>query len=177
MRERIAVEIYYQTYKDYQPSGPKTNLDGSLKHYQDALLWSPVFGNHFINALRKEELSGSYKMASLRHEFSKSLGNKAVAVKVVRRQVYIQDADGKFTFWVGYVYGCPNGIYRMDDGLIQVKAPENICLPVDDSLIPAQRPLVRIFRRRGEPDLVIPKEEEATGFFGKLIAKALSILK
>lgn len=172
--ERLAVELYYQQYKTYQ-SGAKMNEEsGTLRGYPDGLLWSPIFGNHFINALRKAHLSGFYNLAEIRPEFRKRLMDKSVAINVRNRQVFIQDENDEFTIWVGFVFGkSVNGVFRMDGGLIEFRKPQDICLP-EDTFMVAQRPLTRVIPSKVKPEEQAPKQESG---LGKLLSKALDLLK
>lgn len=171
--EAIAAEIYYQTYRRYEPS-PKIGDDNKLRSFSDGLLWSPVFGNHFINALRRARLAGFYKAAHLRPEYRSLLMNARVLVDIRDRQVYIQDENDVFTVWVGYVLGkSVNGKFYMESGLIQYRAAQPICRP-DNDLLPAQKPLTRIIKSKvtSEKDVQVPEPKG----FGKLLGKVLGIL-
>lgn len=175
MMERLAVELYFQTYRTYQSAPKVDEQTGKLRSYNDGLLWSPIFGNHFINALRKARLSGYYRVAEIRPEFRRRLMDKMVVVEVRNRSVYIQDSDDQFTVWVGLVLGgkAPDGRFRMDGGLIEFRASAPICQP-EDYLMVAQKPLTRVFPSapvvEGDTKTVEPKG------FGKLLSKALNIL-
>lgn len=177
MMERIAVEIYFQTYKRYENNPKIDEQSGRMRGFQDGLLWSPVFGDHFINALRRARLSGYYKVAELRPEYRRRLTDASVAVQVRAHSVYIQDSSDEFTKWVGLVEGkAPDGKYRMDGGLICIRQAKPICCPQDTFLV-AQKPLTRIIPSAGKPAVEdAPKPEgEPTGF-GKLLNKALDVL-
>lgn len=177
MMEAIAVELYYQSYKTYQ-SGPKLDeTTGATRTYSDGLLWSPVFGNHFINALRKARLAGFYKVAEIRPEYIKRLKDKSVVVEIRNHSLYIQDADDTFSLWVGFVQGkSPNGKYRMDSGLIEFRKPQPICLPEDAAII-AQKPLTRVVPSSVKAAAEATQDVQPKGALGKLIQKALNILK
>jgi len=182
LMERIAVELYYQTYKKSEPEGPKVDeTSGKFRNYPDGLLWSPLFGNHFINALRNEKLSGYYVVAELRPEYARKLMNKSVAIEVRTHNVYIQDSEDNFTVWVGFVFGkSPDGKFRMDSGLIEYRKSQDICQPSEDYLIPAQAPLTRLYPHKDAAvieQVVDTKEDKKSSAFGKLLNKALNILK
>lgn len=180
MMERIAVELYYQTYKRYENAPRIDEATGKLRNFPDGLLWSPVFGDHFINALRKARLSGFYKVAELRPEFRKRLLDKSVAVNIRDHNVYILDSKDEFSIWVGMVFGkSPDGKFRMDGGLIEYRKPQPICLPSEDYLIPSQQPLTRLFKSKVEApaEEVAPGKPEPSTFFGKLLKKGFDILK
>jgi len=180
LMERLAVELYYQTYKKYE-NNPKTDeVSGKFRNFPDGLLWSPLFGNHFINALRNEKLSGYYKVVELRSEFARKLMNKSVAVEVRSHNVYIQDSDDQFTVWVGFLFGkSPDGKFRMDSGLIEYRKSQPICQPSEEYLIPAQAPLTRLYPKKDTPAIeqVIDNKQDSKSPFGKLLSKALNILK
>jgi hypothetical protein len=180
MMERLAVEVYYQTYKRYE-NGPKTDeVTGKLRNYPDGLLWSPLFGNHFINALRNERLSGYYKVAELRPEYARRLMNKSVSIEVRGHNVYIQDANDEFTIWVGFLFGkSPDGKFRMDSGLIEYRKSQPICQPSEEYLIPAQAPLTRLYPKKETAviEQVVDNKQDNKSGFAKLLSKALTILK
>lgn len=188
LMERIAVEIYYQTYKKSEPNGPKVDpVTSKFRNYPDGLLWSPLFGNHFINALRAERLSGYYTVVELRPEYARRLMNKSVSVQVRSHNVFIQDSEDNFTVWVGYIAPksstgtmLPNGTFRMDSGLIEYRKSQPICQPSEDYLIPAQALLTRLYPKKDQSVIeqdVATKEVRPTSAFGKLLNKALTILK
>lgn len=183
LMERLAVELYYQTYKRSEPSGPKVDeVTGKFRNFPDGLLWSPLFGNHFINALREERLSGYYAVAELRPEYRRRLMNRSVEVEIRNHSVYIQDANDEFTVWVGFLFGkSPDAKQlRMDSGLIEYRKSQPICQPSEDYLIPAQAPLTRLYPKKDQPvieQVVETKEDKPTSAFGKLLNKALTILK
>ena len=86
MMERIAVEIFYQTYKRYENNPKIDETSGRMRGFNDGLLWSPVFGDHFINALRRARLSGFYKVAELRPEYRRRLMDVSVVVEIRQPQ-------------------------------------------------------------------------------------------
>lgn len=175
MMERLAVELYYQLYKQYQNNPKVDETTGALRTYPDGLLWSPVFGNHFINALRKSGLAGYYKAAEIRPEFRRRLLDKSVVVEVRNKLLFIQDKNDEFTVLVGTVSGrSKDGKYRMDSGLVEFRRPQAICLP-QDYLIVAQQPLTRVFPSSAKAEE--PKtEEKPSGAFGKMLGAALDVL-
>jgi hypothetical protein len=174
--ERLASEIYFQSYRQYQSQPKVDEKSGALRNFNDGLLWSPVFANHFINALRKARLSGYYTTVVLFPWFRGRVLDKSMAIEVRERQVYIQDADDQFSVLIGWIPGrkptIPDGKYRMDAGLIEVRRPKDICQPADVMLV-AQKPLTRVF-----PSVKVETKEEGkpTGAFGTLLHKALDIL-
>lgn len=175
MMERLAVELYYQMYKTYANNPKVDETTGALRTYPDGLLWSPVFGNHFINALRKSRLSGYYKAAEIMAEYRRRLLNKSVAVEVRSKLLFIQDKEDNFSVLVGTVSGkAPDGKYRMDGGLIEFRRPQPICLP-QDYFIVAQKPLTRVFPSAKQAE-VAPVESKPSGAFGKMLGKALEVL-
>lgn len=177
MMERLAVELYYQLYKTYQNSPKIDEITGKLRTYPDGLLWSPIFGHHFINALRKSRLSGFYKAAEIRPEYRRRLMDKSVVIEIRSHNVYIQDSDSKFAIWVGFVLGkSPDGKFRMDGGLIQFRKSQPICQP-EDYLIAAQQPLIRLYPPKDQ-EVTKPQDKgpEPKSTFGKLLNKALGIL-
>jgi hypothetical protein len=172
--ERLAVELYFQTYKTYQSTPKVDEASGRLRGFNDGLLWTPIFGNHFINALRKARLSGFYKAADIFPQFRRRLMDNVVAVEIRNHLVYVQDTDDQYTVTVGTVWGkSPDGRFKMDGGLIEFRASQPICQPADPDLI-SQKPLTRIFPSSVQPE---DKKDEAKGVFGKLLNKALTILK
>jgi len=178
LMERLAVELYYQTYKRYENSPKVDETTGKLRNYPDGLLWSPIFGDHFINALRKARLCGLYKVAEIMPEFKKRLIDKAVAVQIRDNSLFIQDSEDNFTVYVGMIFGqlkngkLYNGKFRMDKGLVEFKKPDAICLPTEDYLIPAQLPLTRVFKAKSQAIAEAPAEKkEPTTLFGKLLKK------
>ena len=173
--QRLAVELYFQTYKTYQTTPKLDEVSGKLRGFNDGLLWSPLFGNHFINALRRSKLSGFYKAAQIYPQFRRRLMDNKVVVETRNHLVFVQDADDKFTIEVGMVWGkCPDVRAKMDGGLIEFRAGKDICQPADPDLI-SQKPLTRLFPKVTEP-IVEPSKEQPTGVFGKLLNKALNIL-
>jgi hypothetical protein len=177
MMERLAVHLYYDTYKTYQ-SGPQMDDRGNIRGYHDGLLWSPVFANHFINALRKARLTGFYKVCKFAPDYINALRNASVGVQVRSNSVYVQDEADQYTKFVGLVDGmCPNGIFRMDAGIIEVRAPKPICLPED--YVVSMPPLKRLFPSVQEQSVLKPQEDirEPKGVVGKLLKKALDMLK
>lgn len=175
MMERMSVELYYQLYRTYQ-QGPKTDeVTGGLRTYPDGLLWSPVFGNHFINALRKAGLAGFYKPVEIRPEFRRRLLGISTTVEVRGHRVYIQDETDQFVHFVGLVTGkSRDGRYRMDNGLIEYRRPQAICEP-QDFLVVGQKPLTRIFQSKVEKAEPVKEQPESTGF-GNMLGKALNVL-
>ncbi len=192
MRMRLAVELYYQTYRSYNTEPRRDEVTGNIRGYQDALLWSPVFANYFINALREARLAGYYHAVELRPEFRNRLMNKVVEVQVRNNSVFIQDDKDEYTVWVGFVAGrvppsanyldgmpLPDSrageTYLMDNGVLEYRAPESICLPDkgQGKIIP-QKP-VRIY----PSDPSQPTEESKrhpVGVFAKLLKEARIIL-
>lgn len=181
MMERLAVELYYQQYKTYQ-SGPGVDATGAIRSYPDGLLWSPIFGNHFINALRKARMTGFYKPATLFPEFIKRLRDVSVAVELRDFNLYIQDAHDHFTVHVGWLE-LSNSIakvlngehFRMDNGLVEIRRPNELCLPKDEMMI-AQQPLTRVIKSKVVPEVVV-KKEGVMGTIAGVLAKALNVLK
>jgi hypothetical protein len=177
--ERLAVDLYFDSYKQHG-TGAKLDESGRYRTYPDGLLWSPVFANHFINALRKARLSGFYKAVEIRPEYIGRLKDISTVVQVRAHSVYIQDSNDQFTQYVGMVTGkCPDGKYRMDKMLIEVRRPQPICLPEDYTLMP-QQPLARVIESRVEPTVVKPQSEstpEPSSTVGKMLRKALDLLK
>lgn len=172
--QRIAVEIYYQTYQGYG-TNPKVDDNGKLRHVPDALLWCPVFANHFIDALREARLSGYYRAVSIRPELKRVLREISVMVEVRDHNVYIEDEKGEYKKWVGIVTGrAPNakGI-PMDNGIICYREGSQICQPEDPDMI-AQRTLTRLVPQEEE---VKPQVHEPKGLFAKLLKHALDYLK
>lgn len=173
--EKLAVALYYQTYKGYQPNPKVDQATGRIRGFADGLLWSPVFGNHFINALRKARLSGFYGPADIYPQFRNRLLDAVVAVETRNHLVYVQDSDGAYTVEVGIVYGkCPDTRAKMDGGLIEFRPPQEICQPADPDLI-AQKPLTRLYPPKGEETKALTAEEPK-GTMAKLLVKAKDIL-
>lgn len=179
MMERLAVEIYYQTYKRVDNVPRYDETTGRIRGFNDGLLWCPVFSTHFINALRNARLAGYYAKAEIRPEFIGRLANSSVVVEVRSHNVYIQDSEDQFTVWVGFVYGkCPDYRYRMDSGMIEVRRPKDICLPQDLFAV-QQRPLTRInpsAKLKQAEDLVKESEGKETRGFKAMMNKAIEIL-
>jgi hypothetical protein len=180
MMERLAVELYYQTYRRFEINPKVDDVSGAMRGFNDGLLWSPVFGNHFINALRRARLSGFYKVAEIRPEYRRRLMDRSVVVEVRSHNVYIQDSEDQFTQWVGFVLGkSPDGKFRMDSGLIEFRKAKPICQPQDLYLV-AQKPLTRVIPSAVQPvQAAAPTEQkqvEPKGAFGHLLNKALGIL-
>lgn len=181
MMRRIAVEIYYQTYRTSFNVPKLDEATGKMRNFNDGLLWSPVFANHFIDALRHARLSGYYIAAEIFPWFRRRVLDKSVAVEVRGRLVYIQDTDDAFTVNIGWVPGnikAPDGKYRMDNGLVEIRAAKEICQPADTMLLAQQQPLVRIYPPVGttpvEPTKPAP---EPKSVFGRLLKRANDILK
>lgn len=182
---RIAVEIYFNTYRNWQ-SGPKLDeVTGKARNYNDGLLWNPIFANHFIDALRHARLSGYYVVAEILPWFRRRLLDTSVFIAIRNRMVYIQAVDDQFSVMVGFVIGgkAPDGRYRMDNGLIEIRHPKEICLPEGDLLL-AQKPMTRLFptkQMETETKPVTEPEEPAKPVyvlsFSGLLQKAMDLLK
>lgn len=129
--EAISVELYYLTYNRYL-LGPRTDpFTGERRNFNDALLWSPVFADHFIMALRKARLTGLYLPVDLFPEFRRSLLSTNVVVEVRDHVVYMAGKDGAFTVQVGAMFDQSyNGKFTMYSGLVEFRKPQPICLPV-----------------------------------------------
>ena len=177
--QRIAVEIYYQTYRTWG-TVPKVDDQGKLRHYPDGLLWSPVFANHFIDALREARLSGYYRAVTIRPELRRVLRELSVMVEIRNLNVYIEDENGEFKKWIGlssarYPSGKPiNGKFPMDSGIVCFREGAAIVQPADPDMM-AQRTLTRLIPQK--EDEVQAKLPEAKGVFAKLLRKALDYLK
>lgn len=177
MMRRLAVELYFQTYRRLQNSPKVDEASGSLRGYNDGLLWSPVFGDHFIDALREAQLSGFYKVAEIRAEYRRRLLDRSVVIQVRNHNIYIQDSDDQFTIWVGMLFGkSPDGKYRMDGGIVELRRPADLCQP-DDIYMVAQKPLTRVVPSAKSVLVDQPKPKEPTGIIGKILKKALDSLK
>lgn len=186
MMERLAIELYFQTYRRDEPAPRVNAITGKLQNYQDGLLWSPVFANHFINALRggvdrRHPFTGYYRMVTLDSAFRNRLKDVSVMVEVRNHAVHIQDHAGAFTIFVGQVWGRSfNGIFRMDSGLIEFRKAKEPLLP-EDAHVLAQRPLSRLFKpvqviEQPKSELSVPKQEPKT-LVGRWLKKALDHLK
>lgn len=182
MMERLAVEIYYRTYKRYENNPKIDEQSGNMRGFNDGLLWSPVFGDHFINALRRTRLGGYYRVAEIRPEYRRKLLDVSVLVEVRTHSVYIQDSNDQFTKWIGLVSGkAPDGKFRMDSGMICFRESKPICQPQDIFLL-AQKPLTRVVPSAKKDDetgtagVTQPVGPESPTPFGKLLNKALDIL-
>lgn len=186
MMERLAVELYFQTYRrdEYAPKvSPST---GKYQSFQDGLLWSPVFADHFINALRggvsrRLPFTGYYRMATIDSRYRSRLRDVSLMVEVRNHWVYIQDSEGNYTVTVGQVWGRTfNGHFRMDSGLIEFRKAKELCQP-QDVFVAAQRDLTRLIppkKQVSEPqtDLKTPKFQPNT-LLGRWLKKALDVIK
>lgn len=178
---RLAVEIYFQTYRTYQ-SAPRVDDKGRTRNYNDGLLWNPVFANHFIDALRYAKLSGYYVAADIFPWFRRRLMSITTVITLRNRVVFIQGPDDAFTISVGMVMKgkAPDGKYRMDGGLIEIRRPQAVCLPEDEQLIIAQRPMTRLFppkEKEPEPEVIPAPEPEPKTVLGRMLQKAMNVLK
>lgn len=179
----LSVHVYLDSYKaSSTAAGPRTSETGEYRGYGDAILWSPIFANHFIDALRgldpgMTHFTGYYRRAELRPEYVKRLSSIATHVAIRNREVYIQDHDGQYTVQVGSMFGrvpdCSGKV--MTDGIVEIRRPQSICLPEDPQFI--QNPeLVRLYPPKGEdtPVLKVPSPDVLpTGRVGEILTQAL----
>lgn len=147
----IAVELYYQTYRRYEVTPQYDEQTGRIQNFRDGLLWSPVFTDLFINALRHARLSGMYKPVEIRPEFRHRIlvkhAKDSILVMVKEGSVYIQDEDGNFTVWVGLIMGRSwNGRFRMVSGMVEFRKGSDICQP-DDMFQPPAKAMAYIIRQ------------------------------
>lgn len=152
MMERLAVELYYQTYRTYGTERKYDEVSGKLRGYPDALLWSPIFADHFINALRGgwhgnyAKLAGYYKAAELDPKYRRRLMGMREEVLVRNRTVYVRDDQDEFTVPVGFVLGpALEGKFPMESGLIEFRKGKEITQPSPEYQVVVQKPLTRLF--------------------------------
>lgn len=176
MMERLAVELYYQIYRSFGTQPQVDSTTGALRGYPDGLLWSPVFGNHFINALRKSRLSGFYKAAEIYPEFRNRIAGKYTWVQVRNHMVYIQDSQDEYSQPIGFLIGvAPDGKFLMYSGLIEFRKPQPICLPDKPELIAQGKP-VRVIPSAGKPAQPEQPAEQPKGVFSKMLNAAKDLL-
>jgi hypothetical protein len=131
MMEKIAVHIYYNKYRKYE-AGAKVDVNNNLRHYNDGLLWSPVFNRHFIRALIKAGVTGYYKAVDFVPQLKRRFKDIDISVQVRTHSIYVGGDEGEYSRLIGFVWGySPDGTYRMNSGIIEFIQPQPICLPTN----------------------------------------------
>lgn len=180
--KRLAVQLYYNTYKKKE-NPPRINpRTGKYRGFADGLLWSPAFGGYFIDALREAKIAGYYTSADLAPQWRARLGDVSTLVAIKQHQVFIQDELGEYNIRVGEVAAIALHMdavgLRMDAGLVEYRRSGDMCQPSLNSRIIVQRPLVRIYPPDNNTEVVKPQVEqvEQDGTFGAILKKALNVL-